>query len=81
MVAVDRDVDALRQLAAEAPGLTVIEADLEAAPWPLGDRTFAAVVVTNYLHRPLLRHLADAVAPGGVLLYQTFRRGHERFVC
>ncbi|MCA3823178.1 MAG: SAM-dependent methyltransferase, partial [Burkholderia sp.] len=37
----------------------------------------AAVIVTNYLHRPLWPHLLDAVAPGGVLIYETFAQGNE----
>ena len=36
-------------------------------------------MVTNYLHRPLLAPLADALSPGGVLIYETFARGNERF--
>ena len=54
-------------------------ADLEAAPWPLGQRCFAAVVVTNYLHRPLFPVLLGALTPGGVLIYETFAAGNERF--
>jgi SAM-dependent methyltransferase len=54
-------------------------ADLEAGPWPLAGRRFDAVVVTNYLHRPLLPALVDCLEPGGVLLYETFARGNERF--
>jgi len=54
-------------------------ADLEdGSPWPLTHR-FDAVVVTNYLHRPLMPALLDAVEPGGVLLYQTFMDGQQRF--
>lgn len=75
VVAVDRDIGRL----APAPGLTTIEADLEAGPWPLGERTFGGVVVTNYLHRPLLPRLTAAMAPGGALLYETFAAGNERF--
>ena len=52
-------------------------ADLENAPWPLPGRTFGAVVVTNYLWRPLWPALLDALAPGGVLLYETFALGQE----
>jgi SAM-dependent methyltransferase len=76
VVAVDRDVDGLRALA--LPGVTVLQADLKQAPWPLSGRTFAAVVVTNYLWRPLLPTLVASVAAGGVLLYETFAQGHER---
>ena len=46
------------------------------APLPAA---FGAVVVTNYLYRPLMPALLDAVEPGGVLLYQTFMEGNERF--
>lgn len=52
-------------------------ADIEAGPWPLAGREFAGVVVTNYLWRPLLPTLVQSVAPGGVLLYETFATGNE----
>ena len=61
------------------PSLEVIRADLESDTWPLGDRHFAGVIVTNYLWRPLLRSIIDSVAEGGVLIYETFAKGHERF--
>ena len=55
-------------------------ADLEdGSPWPLGVRELDGIVVTNYLHRPLLPHLASALTPGGVLIYETFGVGNERF--
>ena len=47
--------------------------------WPLAGRRFAAVVVVNYLHRPLFQYLVAAVAPGGMLLYDTFAMGNEAF--
>ncbi len=76
VTAVDRDISAIESLA----GLEVVAADLEdGSPWPLPGRTFAAVIVTNYLHRPLLPALLDAVGPGGILLYETFMEGNERF--
>jgi SAM-dependent methyltransferase len=76
VTAVDRDPD--RQ--PDVPGLTKIAADLESgAPWPLGGRQFDVVVVTNYLHRPILGDIVGAVAPGGLLLYETFALGNERF--
>ena len=57
-----------------------MRADLEdGSPWPLGERRFGGIVVTNYLHRPLLPLLIDRLEPGGVLVYETFARGHERF--
>ena len=70
-------------ISAACPRIPVIEplaADLEdGSPWPLPGRRFGAVVVTNYLHRPLMPALIEAIEPGGVLLYQTFMIGNERF--
>lgn len=71
---VDRDPAALA--AAAAAGRTV-EADIENGPWPFAGETFDAVVVTNYLWRPLWPALLGSLAPGGVLLYETFAEGHE----
>ena len=42
-------------------------------------RRYDGVVVTNYLHRPLLPGIAAALAPDGVLIYETFAAGNERF--
>jgi hypothetical protein len=61
------------------PGVRVLCADLEGGPWPYAGRHFDAVVVTNYLHRPLFPLLSEALAPGGMLIYETFMSGHERF--
>ena len=71
---VDRSDEALR--AASAWGQT-LQADIENGPWPLEGRQFGAVVVTNYLWRPLWPRIAQAVQPGGVLLYETFAQGNE----
>lgn len=79
VMAVDRDVSGLADLKSD-PAFEMLEVDLEAgAAWPFADRQFEAVVVTNYLHRPILGDIVAAVAPGGVLLYETFARGQERF--
>ncbi len=79
VVAIDRDTSKLADLAGR-DGIEIINADLESgAPWPLAGRRFAAVVVTNYLHRPLFPALVDAVEPGGILIYETFAVGNERF--
>jgi SAM-dependent methyltransferase len=75
----DRDLSGVRDLAG-ADGVELIEADLEAgAAWPLGGRQFMAVVVTNYLWRPLLPAIVGAVAPSGWLLYETFAQGNEQY--
>jgi SAM-dependent methyltransferase len=76
VTALDRDTGAL----AAYSGIEIVQADLEdGSPWSLPGRTFGAVVVTNYLHRPLFPMLLDSLAPGGVLLYETFMAGNERF--
>lgn len=77
VTAVDRDTAALASI---DDRLEIITADLEAeAGWPLGSRRFAGVVVTSYLHRPLFPDILAALAPGGVLIYETFAAGNERF--
>ncbi len=79
VTAVDRDAAALATMAA-LTGVTTLIADLEGAPWPFAPgETFDAVVVTNYLHRPLFNAIAASVAPGGVLIYETFAHGNERY--
>jgi SAM-dependent methyltransferase len=79
VTALDRDRAALDALAGAANVETVC-ADLEdGSPWPLAGRHFQGIVVANYLHRPLFRHLIGALAPGGVLVYETFMAGNERF--
>ena len=71
---VDRSEDAVQ--AASRHG-RVLKADIEGGPWPFEGQRFAAVVVTNYLWRPRLPDIVTAVAPGGVLLYETFAAGNE----
>jgi SAM-dependent methyltransferase len=75
--AVDRDTTALLPLA--EPGCEVRQIDLETGEsWPLGDE-YDGIIVTNYLHRPLLPAIGRALAAGGVSIYQTFAHGNERF--
>lgn len=78
VLAVDRDAEALGALSGVA-GVEARCADLEAAPWPFGDEIFDAIVVTNYLHRPLFPVLLHALAPDGTLIYETFAAGNQRF--
>jgi SAM-dependent methyltransferase len=78
VVAVDRDLSGVADLA-EHTRLEMVEADLEdETPLPLAGRPFAAVVVTNYLHRPLMPLLVAAVEANGVFIYETFAVGNER---
>lgn len=79
VTAVDIDTSALDDLDAE-PNLERLQVDLEDGhPFPLAGRRFAGIVVTNYLHRPLFPALIAALAPGGVLIVETFTQGNERF--
>ena len=76
--AVDRDAEALESLAGCA-GITCRQADLEAGGWPFHGEGYDGIVVTNYLWRPLLPMLLQLLDPGGVLIYETFMVGNERF--
>ncbi|MBV8621474.1 MAG: class I SAM-dependent methyltransferase [Curvibacter sp.] len=74
VAAVDRDAEAI---AAVAPFCEAVCADIEDGPWPFAGRRFAAVLVTNYLWRPLVPTLLDSLLPAGVLIYETFAAGNE----
>jgi SAM-dependent methyltransferase len=82
VTAVDRDVEGLRPLAGTL--CEVRELDLEAGQlevgtaWPLGGG-YDGIVVANYLHRPLFAAIAAGLAPGGIVIYETFALGNERF--
>lgn len=78
VVAVDRDA-AAGEVLAGVTGITFERNDLESGRWSAAGRRFGAVVVTNYLHRPLFSALLEAVAPAGLLIYETFAAGNERF--
>jgi SAM-dependent methyltransferase len=83
VIAADRDVSGLAALAGDPdcpdPDFRIVALDLEdGTPWALGG-DYDGIVVTNYLHRPLFPALAAALAPGGVLIYETFAAGNERF--
>jgi SAM-dependent methyltransferase len=72
VVAVDREPQTI-------PGVSFMQADLEGGPWPFAGRRFGAIVVINYLHRPLIPRIAQALEEGGVLIYETFMAGNEKF--
>lgn len=76
--AVDRDGEALSAIAG-TPGITARKADLEGGPWPYFGHAFDGIVVANYLFRPLMPLLANALGEGGVIIYETFMVGNERF--
>jgi SAM-dependent methyltransferase len=73
VVAVDRAPQSI-------PGARFVQADLEAGhAWPFPAARFSGIVVTNYLHRPLFAELRASLAPDGVLIYETFMLGNERY--
>lgn len=74
VLGVDRSPDALALAKAFGPTLL---ADLENAPWPLPEQTFDAVVITNYLWRPLWPRILSSLKCGGVLICETFAQGNE----
>lgn len=76
--AVDRDPSAIAGLNGVV-GVSALCADIEDGPWPFPGQRYAAVVVTNYLHRPLFPVLRAALEPGGLLIYETFAQGNEKF--
>ena len=78
VTAVDRD-PTLAQVFAGERNIDFITADLEIGAWPLGDARFDVIVVTHYLHRPLFPALEAALAPGGLLIYETFAAGNAAF--
>jgi SAM-dependent methyltransferase len=83
VIAVDRDLSRFIE-PADHPNLKRITCDLEADPpdfgtWIPEEPGYAGILVVNYLHRPLFPRILSALRPGGVLLYETFARGNERF--
>jgi SAM-dependent methyltransferase len=76
--AVDRDSELPARLAGVA-GVETRVADLENGPWPYEGVPFAGIVVARYLHRPLFPRLLASLATGGVLIYETFAVGNERY--
>ena len=78
VTAVDRDA-AFAVTLRNAPNVTFVAADLESAAWPFGQQQFDVIVVTHYLHRPLFPALKNALASGGLLIYETFAEGNAAF--
>lgn len=78
VTAVDRDPAAIAALS-ELPCVQALCADIEGGIWPFAGHTFDVVLVTNYLYRPLFPDLMAAVRPGGLLIYETFMVGNERY--
>lgn len=78
VTAIDRDATAIARLDGRL-GVRALCADVENGHWPLANEHFDAIVVANYLYRPLFPDLRGCLAAGGVLIYETFMVGNERF--
>jgi SAM-dependent methyltransferase len=84
VTALDRDAQALAAASGPAAadrGIATVQYDLEAtgSRWPFAPGRFKGIVVTNYLHRPLFGEIVAALAPDGILIYETFAQGNEVF--
>ena len=78
VLAVDRDAEALAAMPA-TPAVITRQLDLEGEDWPLAGQMFDGIVVTNYLWRPRLPDVLALLAPGGVLIYETFMLGNAAY--
>jgi SAM-dependent methyltransferase len=83
VLAVDRDLSRMQENPSADPAINanieLMQADLELDPWPFESMQFEGIVVTNYLYRPHFPLLLRALAPGGVLIFETFAKGNERY--
>jgi SAM-dependent methyltransferase len=79
VLALDRDPQALAATAGTRIQTMAYDLEVDGASWPFEPGRFAGIVVTNYLHRPLMASLMASLAPDGVLIYETFAIGNETF--
>lgn len=80
LAALGHEVTGLDRAPQALESIRFVQADLEdGSPWPLPGEVFQGIIVANYLHRPLFPRIEQALAPGGVLIYETFMLGNERF--
>ena len=77
VLAVDQDISAIQT--GDACAITPKCLNLEEDVWPLSGSQFGGIVVTNYLYRPHLDHLSELLEEGGILIYETFAQGNEKF--
>ncbi|MCX7673170.1 MAG: class I SAM-dependent methyltransferase [Thiobacillaceae bacterium] len=78
VTAVDRDLTPSAPVR-DTPGVVWLQHDLERDGWPFPAGVWQGVVVVNYLHRPLMPHLIEALAAGGALLYATYAQGQQAY--
>lgn len=78
VTSVDINQNALNEVAKISKS-RVLLADLESGEWPFAERSFDGIVVTNYLHRPQLELIINTLTDRGLLIYETFMIGNERY--
>lgn len=76
--ALDRDAGALASMAG-VDSINVLNVDIEAGGWPDSGQRYDGIIVSRYLYRPLLSRLAEMLKLGGILIYETFMIGNERY--
>jgi SAM-dependent methyltransferase len=80
VVGIDKDFSNSSYRSPDTKNLTLLQHDLEdGSPFPVAGQKFSGVIVTNYLHRPILPAIVDAVADDGILIYETFAVGQEAY--
>ncbi len=79
VLALDRDAQALAHITCTGVETRQIDLEVDDFIWPFAAGSLAGIVVCNYLHRPLLPMLAQSLAQGGVLIYETFADGNAAF--
>jgi len=79
VTSLDANISGLEKIA-DKRRLEIVHADLEnCQSWPLGQRRFSGLIVTNYLHRPLFPHIIASLGENGVLIYETFAMGNQNY--
>lgn len=63
----------------QGTGIDTWPVDLEHGRLAIGAERFDAIICTNYLFRPRLDLMASWLAPGGLLIYETFAHGNARY--
>ncbi|MFZ4878247.1 class I SAM-dependent methyltransferase [Janthinobacterium sp. Mn2066] len=79
VIALDHDPEMLEKAAGTGIVTSLVDLEAPGAAWPFAAGRFAGIVVTNYLHRPLIESLVASLAPDGLLVYETFSEGNEQF--
>ncbi len=77
VTAVDIDISMVETIS--LPNIDAMQFDLEKGDWPFSEEVFDAVIVTNYLWRPLFPKIVSSLKVGGIVFYETFAIGNEKY--